>query len=279
MTRLAAILLVLALPLAALAQGVTEPGVPVGGPAFADADPEETAPAEEIVAGLSQNEVSITTTFTGSEIFVFGAVKREAPAPEGPPLDVIVVVVGPSERVVVRRKERQVGLWVNGRSVEVDAAPSFYAVATTRPFRDVISYTDDLTYRVGLDHVVRLIAETHDERYPEEFRKAVVRLRTANGLYYEAPGTITVTDETLFQTRVQLPANLVEGIYRTRIFLLRERQVISTYFTQIDVRKVGLERWLYNMAQDQPVLYGLMAIAVALAAGWLASTAFRLMLR
>ncbi len=44
-----------------------------------------TAPlyAEEVVLGLSKKHVSITANFDGSEILIFGAVKREAPIPEG----------------------------------------------------------------------------------------------------------------------------------------------------------------------------------------------------
>lgn len=235
--------------------------------------------SEDIIAGLSQNQVSITTDFAGSEIFIYGAVRREAPAPDGPPLDIIVVVIGPLEPVTVRRKERSFGLWVNGSAVRVDQAPSFYAVATTRPFREAISWTDDLQYRVGLDHVVRLIGMPTDEAYPEEFRRAVVRLRTAQGLYYEAPGTVTVTEDTLFQTAVQLPANLVEGLYTTRVFLLRGGDVVSAYATAIDVQKVGIERWLFELSRGEPVVYGLLAISVALFAGWLAAAVFRYIFR
>ena len=36
---------------------------------------------ESIVAGMSQNRVSITADFDGSEILIYGAVKRETPAP------------------------------------------------------------------------------------------------------------------------------------------------------------------------------------------------------
>ena len=36
---------------------------------------------ETIVSGLSQNRVSITADFDGSEILIYGAVKRETPAP------------------------------------------------------------------------------------------------------------------------------------------------------------------------------------------------------
>ena len=35
------------------------------------------APAEEIVLGLSSDQVSIDTNFDGSEILIFGAIKRE----------------------------------------------------------------------------------------------------------------------------------------------------------------------------------------------------------
>ena len=42
---------------------------------------------ESVVLGLSQDEIAITTSFDGSEILVFGAVKREVPVPDGPELE------------------------------------------------------------------------------------------------------------------------------------------------------------------------------------------------
>ena len=88
------------------------------------------ASSEEIVLGMSQDEVAITATFDGSDILVFGAIKRESAIPEGE-LGVIVTIAGPSEPVAVHRKERRFGIWVNTETVEVDAAPSFYAIATS----------------------------------------------------------------------------------------------------------------------------------------------------
>ena len=55
-----------------------------------------------------------------------------------------------------------------------------------------------------------------------------------------------------------------------------KNQVRADYETIIDVRKVGLERWLFALSREQPVLYGLMSLAIAIAAGWGASTAFRM---
>ncbi len=233
------------------------------------------AAAEEVVAALSQTRVAITTDFDGSEIFVYGAVKRAAPIPEGR-LDVVVTLIGPSAPVVVRQKTRQFGIWINDAGVEVDAAPVFYAVASTGPLEEVLSHTDDLRYRIGIDHGVRLIGDSQAERYPEEYRQAVIRLRRANGLYSEQPGAVTLAENTLFSTAIALPAQLVEGDYKARVFLLRERAVIDAEETTVSVRKVGLERFIYRMAQEQSLLYGLVSIAVALAAGWLASAFFRI---
>jgi len=234
---------------------------------------------ETVIAGLSQTHVSITTDFSGSEIFIYGAIKRDAPVPKDWPLDVIVAVTGPLEPVIVRKKERKFGIWVNDAGVKVDEAPSLYAVATTGPFRDIISFTDDFRYKVGIENLVHFIGETDDEEFKEGYPEALVRIRKAKGIYFELIGAVKVTEETLFETRIQLPANLVEGDYRARIFLLRDKTVLDVFEAVIEVRKVGLERWIYTMAQEQSALYGILSILVALTAGWLASAFFRLVFR
>ena len=105
------------------------------------------AAQEEVVLGLSQNRVQINARFDGSEILIFGAVKRETPIPETP-LEVIVTVAGPSTPVTVHRKDRVFGIWVNAESVEIARAPSFYAVAASGPITDVRSHTEDLRHSV-----------------------------------------------------------------------------------------------------------------------------------
>ena len=136
-----------------------------------------------------------------------------------------------------------------------------------------------MRYKVGLDHLVRLIGTPRDLEYPEEYRQAAIRLRREAGLYTQLPGAVKLTEQTLFETRIRLPANLYEGDYRARIFLLRDREVVDVFEDSIQVRKVGLERWIYAMAHERSALYGLGSILLALGAGWVASTAFRMMLR
>lgn len=233
--------------------------------------------SEEVVLGLSSDKVSITTRFDGDEILIFGAVKREGPIPEGPALEVIVTVAGPSQPVVVRRKEHKLGIWVNAASVTVDSAPSFYAVASSAPLEDILPETEDLRYKITVDKAIRSVGAPDDVDDAQAFTEAVIRIHENEGLYQHLTDTVAVDEQTLFRTAIDLPANLTEGDYVTRIFLLREGAVVSTHETTIDVQKVGLERWLFTLSRQNPVQYGLMSLAIAIIAGWSASAAFRLL--
>ena len=90
--------------------------------------------AQDIVLGMSKNEIGITAFFNGSEILIFGALKHETAASSAGDLDVVVTIASPRDPVTVRRKDKRLGIWVNVEAFDVDLAPSFYAVATTGPF-------------------------------------------------------------------------------------------------------------------------------------------------
>ncbi|TNC73026.1 TIGR02186 family protein [Rubellimicrobium roseum] len=229
--------------------------------------------AEEIVGGLSDEEVAITTDFDGSDILIFGAVKRTGAAPAAAPLEVIVTVSGPLRPLTVREAGRRMGIWVNTAGVKVNSAPTFYAVATTSRLDEILLDTEDLRHSISISRAIRAIGNEVGNR--DDFLDALIRIRAREGVYQRLDGAVDFAQQTLFRTEIALPANLTEGDYATRIFLTREGQVVDSYETMIEVRKVGLERWLYALAQEQPFLYGLLALAIAIAAGWGASAGFR----
>lgn len=235
--------------------------------------------AEEVVLGLSQNEVSITTNFNGSEILIFGAVKRETPIPDGPPLEVIVTVAGPSAPVTVRRKAKRLGIWINTDAIEVDRAPSFYAIATSAPLQDILTNVEDQRHKVSIPRAIRSVGAPSNITDAASFTEALIRIRKADDLYQLNEGAVTIDAQTLFRSSISLPSALTEGGYETRILLTRGGEVVSRYETVIDVRKVGLERWLYALSRENAVLYGLMSLAIAIAAGWGASAVFGLLRR
>lgn len=234
------------------------------------------AVGESIVAGLSQNSVSITTNFDGSEILIYGAVKRDAPAPAGSPLEVIITVEGPSLPMTIRRKDRRAGIWVNTDAVTVDSAPTFYAVATTGPLTQILKDTDNLRHRITIPRVIRAIGITDEAENAGDFVLAYLRMQDEAGVYRVDQGVVELLEETLFRADVVLPANLTDGEYRVRIFLTRDGRVVDHQERVIGVRKAGIERYIFNLAQDYPLLSGIASVLMAMVAGWLASAAFRL---
>lgn len=232
--------------------------------------------AEEVVLGLSTDKVAITTSFNGSEILIFGAVKREEPIKEEP-LEIVITVAGPSHPVLVRRKAHRYGIWINTDAVTVDSAPSFYAVATTGPLKQVLSDTEDLRHKISIKRAIRSVGAPANITNSARFTEALIRIREERELYQELEGKVALDQQTLFRTAIDMPANLTEGDYSTRIFLTRNGQVVSQYETTINVRKEGLERWLYVLSRQHAVVYGLLSLAIAILAGWGASAGFTLL--
>ncbi len=237
------------------------------------------ATAEDIVLGMSSDTVSINTNFDGSEILIFGAVKRDAPFPAEPRLQVIVTVAGPSEAKTIRRKEKKFGIWVNTDSVEIDSAPSFYAISTSTLLGLSLSHTEDIRHRISIPRAIRSVDAPAGISDSETFTDALIRIKSKSNQYQLNEGTVSVDDQTLFRTSIALPAALTEGDYKTRIFLTRGGEVVSQYETSIYVRKVGMERWLFTLSREQSFVYGLLSLAIAVAAGWGASAIFGLLRR
>lgn len=222
--------------------------------------------ASEIIGALSQNRVSLTANFSGSEILVFGAIRYEPGEIPPEALDVVITIEGPRETVFVWRKDRRAGIWMNVESVRMESVPSFYAVATTRPLEAVLTPETDASIRISTRQAIGATDEAN-----RLFSEALLRLREREGAYLALNRFVHVDRDVLFRTVVRLPANLTEGAYTTRMFLVSGGEVISQYRTAIFVRKEGIERWLHQMAYDQPLIYGIMALLLAIGAGWGAS--------
>lgn len=233
------------------------------------------ARGSEIVGALSQNRVSLTANFSGSEILIFGAIRHDGETEEAAPFDVIIVIEGPRQPVNIWRKDRRMGIWVNVESVNMASVPSFYAVATTGPLGQILSPEDDAQYRISPAQAIRASQAVGDVANPALFTSALLRIRERAAQYQTLDRWVYLDRDILFRANVRLPANLTEGAYTTRMYLVREGAVVHQFRTAIFVRKEGIERWLHQLAYDQPFLYGLLALALALVAGWGASAAFR----
>ena len=232
-----------------------------------------TAPAargQALVADLSSHHVAITTGFTGAEVLLFGAVDGEG--------DIVVVITGPLENVVVRNKERIAGIWVNTRTIGFEGVPNFYAIAASRPLDEIAAPDIRETQQIGAENISFNTAAADRGRAASEvteFREALIRNKQKVGLFSSEPEEISVIANRLFRTRIQFPANMATGTYTAVVYLFREGNSVQAVSTPILVEKVGVGAEVYNFAHQQSALYGIAAIVIAVFAGWLGGVIFR----
>ncbi|HWC62206.1 MAG TPA: TIGR02186 family protein [Rhizomicrobium sp.] len=233
--------------------------------------PGPAAAAEEnLVSGVSQDVIQITSNYTGSDIVVFGDVEQQQGA-EG--RDIVVVVRGPDTVITVRRRDRVAGIWINHDAASFSGMPSFYYLASTRPLGQIAPAATLSRYGIGVSGLEPSAVHAHHDVEP--FRQAALRLMAAEGLYRESPGGVEFLSDTLFRAHVPVPAGVSVGQYDVEVYLLRGGDVVSAQSTPLFIDQTGLERRLFNWAHNQPFAYGLGAVAMALIMGWISSVLFR----
>lgn len=228
--------------------------------------------AEPLVADLSKHLVAITTGFAGTDVLLFGAIEEVGDGKTG---DVVVVVRGPNKTETLRRKDRAVGIWINSGIAKVDNAPSFYHVASTRPLDQLAPPGILGRHQIGLDHLDLDIRVKDTGADLEQYRRALIRLNQKKGLYGDKVVDIGMLSQRLFRTDVHFPANVPVGVYMVEVYLMVGGQVVSAQTTPLVVSKIGIGADVYDFAHQQAAAYGLIAIALAAFAGWLAAVVFK----
>jgi uncharacterized protein (TIGR02186 family) len=228
------------------------------------------ARAEDLVSGISQDTIQITSNYTGTDIVVFGAIEQPQ-NPQG--RNIVVVVRGPDEPMTVRRRDRIAGIWVNSDAARFEGLPTYYYLASTEPVARIAPAAALGRYGIGLQALRPSAIGSHHD--PEPFRQAAIRYHQRSGLYTESPGSIDFLSESLFRTRVPVPAGVSRGQYNVEVYLFRDGEVVSAQSTPLFVDASGLERRLFNMAHDAPLSYGLACVFLAMLLGWISSVLFR----
>lgn len=263
------------------------------------------AQAEDLIVTLSDRTVEITSNFTGSAITVFGAVRRDASTvPRASDYDVVVTVTGPPTDRVTRLKERVFGVWINRHAQAFDDVPSAYSVLSNRPVEEIAHPSLLTRLGIGINYVLPdanadLEADINPDAVELEdasssatapatapapstgrpsdhvFEQAFLRLQRQSRQYQEDVGAVSVIDNTLFRARATFPADVPLGTFEVRVFLFSGGVLLSQEEVGIIVRKAGFEQFIFRLSQTEPLIYGALAVVLALLTGWLGGIVFR----
>jgi uncharacterized protein (TIGR02186 family) len=228
-----------------------------------------------LVPDVSQRDIQIAYSFTGAELLLFGAILYPGGRVPDDRADIVIVVKGPTQSILLREKRRVAGVWVNAESARFRSAPSYYAIASSRPIDQLVDERTRAIYELGLDSLQLSPTTGAVADDQQRFAQGLVDLRRRAGLYATEPSTVEITDDVLYRARIRIPARVPVGRFTAETFLIRDGRVLAGAVREIDIRKSGFERFVALAADQYGVAYGLAAVALSLGLGWAAGTLFR----
>jgi len=228
-----------------------------------------------LVPDVSSRQVEIRYTFSGAQLLLFGAIAYpDGRAPTEPP-DVAVVLRGPVQPIMVREKQRIAGIWMNADSSRFRSAPTFYAVASSRPIGELIDERMASIYELGIHNLQLSPGGGSLPEKERHFEAGLLDLRSRAGLYSESPRGVEITSGVLYRAVITIPSQVPVGTYTAETFLIDRGKVIAAATRDIHVTKSGFERSVALAARRHGFLYGLACIGLSLGLGWAAALAFR----
>lgn len=232
------------------------------------------AAAENLVILLSANEVRINSNFTGAGITVFGAVEDDARVDLADDYEIAVVVQGPPETIVTRRKDSVLGLWINRAGATFADIPEFYAIHTTGPLEALGDGELLGVLRVGLANLP-LVPSSGATAAFDGFDAALLRLKVDEGHYAEEIGVVDIRGSSIFSTTFELPADIPVGDYAVSVFLFRGGELVTMTEETLAISKSGAEQFLFDASRNAPWFYAIAMIGLAIGIGWLGGVLFR----
>jgi uncharacterized protein (TIGR02186 family) len=220
-----------------------------------------------LVPDVSQRDVEIQYSFTGAELLLFGAIVYPDGKRPDRPADIVVVLKGPEQSITMREKRKVAGIWINADSAQFRSAPSFYAMASSRPIDRIVDERTAAIYEMGVDKLQLSPSSLNQSSEIERFQAGLVDIRRGAGLFVERPGTVEITDGVLYRARLPLSARVIVGDYTAETFLVQDGRVVAAAVRDVTIRKSGFERSIAQAADNWPILYGLTAIALAVGLG------------
>lgn len=227
-----------------------------------------------LVPEVSQSRIEVRQGFTGANLLLYGAVVDPAGTNGTREFDIAVVLKGPVEPIRLREKERIVGVWMNAGSSDFRSAPSFFAVASSRPIGDIVDPRTAAIYELGTEFIQLSPSGQIEPEEQARYASGLVEMRQRLGLYKQDPQGVRISEGVLYQARIALPSNVTTGQYTAETFAIADGRVLASATAEIEVVKVGLEGSVVYASQRWALLYGLGAIALSLGMGWIAGQAF-----
>jgi uncharacterized protein (TIGR02186 family) len=163
---------------------------------------------------------------------------------------------------------------MNVESERFRSAPTFYAVASSRPLSELVEPRIADIYELGLRNLQLSPGAGATPEEQGRFEAGLIDLMRRRQLYIEEPRGVEITEGVLYRARLRIPARVPVGEYTAETFLIRDGKVLAAAIRDIRIEKLGFERFVATAADRWSFTYGFLAVCLSLLLGWGASALF-----
>jgi uncharacterized protein (TIGR02186 family) len=231
--------------------------------------------AEKLASTVSTPTVQITSSFDGAVLSLFGTIEADQPGTAlSGPYNVIVIITGPLQDRVARLKTNTFGIWTNTDQVVFRKFPSFYEVIASGKL-DAIADEQVLAEESVLPAEQAQSAAASPGFKGDMFGAQLIRLMTEQGHFAVTENGVRFLSPTAYTAQVTLPSDVANGPFLAHTLVLKDKQLVAERSEGFSVNKTGFENFVFVASRQQPLLYGLVCVLLALATGWLAGVVFK----
>lgn len=228
----------------------------------------ETRSSAEVTVGLDRSTVEITAFYNGTTLKASGTV------PAG--TEAVVVVSGKPETLHLKRKGKVANLlWMNVGDLSFHDAPRVYTIYTSEGARDAAENPELECSFPALERRVKIEPPGKDEHF---FFGEFLKLKKHDKVFASVPGAVSLEagedGNRSFETTLQIPPRMGQDDYTVTAFAVDGNRVVDRAEAKLQVRQAGFPASLSKLAFGQALLYGVLSVLVAVAAGFIMGAIF-----
>jgi uncharacterized protein (TIGR02186 family) len=215
--------------------------------------------------------IRIGSFFSGGQVTVRGVV----PAGDR----VALRILGPRGQLVLMKKGRVVGLWMNVGQVTFQDVPQVYLLWTSGKLSSLGSETDLQAWK--LDYASLLSGALPQKNREEEARLLweLIKLKEEDRLYQINEGTVQIKPLEpgaweQVDAVLSLPAKIEPGAYVLEMIAFQEGKGRLIHSSTLEVKLAGFPALVSDFSARQGLWYGILAVIVATLSGLIIGIVF-----
>lgn len=230
--------------------------------------PNEVARAT-VTTEVNPQNIAIDLLYHGTKL----SIKGQSDAND----DIIVKIDTDPIDAHMKYKGKAAGIfWMKLGDMSFEHVPAIYLLASSQKLENLLSKEERIQTGIGFESIkaATTMESSASGMDQDSWIDEFIKFKKAEKLYKIEEGTVT-KGQGGYQLDIDWPFQAGPGTYNIEVMAIRDGKVVDRTQTNLTVARAGIVATLSNLAFNQAAVYGIIAIVVAMAAGFAVGALFK----